>query len=123
MSQLTTEFVPTNNVNSRVRFSDQQKVHINILLESKSYNVIGFVIINEHKQQLLTLSNVRKSIASQFDDDQLEILGGTDAFKFLQHSIPISKRQESLISVIEINITNPNEIKTIQRASFTKTGI
>ena len=125
---------------SRVRFADTQAAinndtptskpkqatnttksfHINILLENSSYSIIGFVIIKDKNDDFLTLFNVRQCIKSQFDQDQLQVLGGGETFKFLRNSIPISKKQEELINIAEINISDPNSIKFIQQASFRK---
>eukprot|EP01084_Bolivina_argentea_P170001 294612_1 len=122
MSQKNSLHVNVAGINSRsrVRFSDDEepitdtnqtsnKIYVNILLEN-SASIIGFVLIKGIHESLTLLSNIRKCINSQFDEEQLQSLGN-DTFKFLRNSIPISKKQESIINVSEITISKDANAK------------
>lgn len=75
--------------------------HINVLLDTKSCDTVGLIIIKGKRESSLTLHYVRKCIKRQFDSDQIDTLGGADRFKFLRKSVPISKRQEKEIHIRE----------------------
>ena len=75
--------------------------HINVLLDNKSCDTVGLVIIKDKRESSLTLHYVRKCIKSQFDSDQMDTLGGVDRFKFLRNTVPISKRQEKDVHIRE----------------------
>eukprot|EP01084_Bolivina_argentea_P155884 271635_1 len=72
-----------------------------------AYNIIGLVIMETYHHDL-SLCNIRTCIKSQFDEDQLQTLGGGDSFTFMMNSIPISKNQENAITVHEVSISNDN---------------
>ena len=107
-----------DNTTNNATTTKKQKVHVNVLLEGSSYNIVGFVIIKDNNDDLLTLFSIRKCIKLQFDEDQLAALGGSDAYKFLRNSIPISKKQEKLINISEIAISDIENLKLLKQASF-----
>eukprot|EP01083_Nonionella_stella_P053724 142000_1 len=122
MSQQTKSKFRSKSIDKPVSISYQQKpinpkIHVNILLENKSYNIIGFVIIEPDNNE--SLSTLRKHIKEQFDTDKLQSLGDSDTFKFIMDKVPISLKQETLVTIKEIAISDKKAIKLMQQQSQT----
>eukprot|EP01084_Bolivina_argentea_P094807 170481_1 len=120
MSQQAKRLTTPNQTNNTVT------IHINVLLDSLSNPVIGLLIIKHNPNKILTLSDIREYIKSQFDEHQLQTIGGANTFKFLtictqtlSTTTPISRKQEQFININDISIsdtdtnpdTNENEYK------------
>eukprot|EP01083_Nonionella_stella_P059745 156406_1 len=93
-----------------VTHETKKKIHVNIILEGLPHRIVGFVL---HKQSDDTLLDTRQCINTQFDHDQLKLLGDGESFKFMMDSAPISKKQEKRIPFRDIAIPDEEATKLL----------